>query len=71
MCRLAKPKSNKANPLNLYPKTKGYFRETCKSQNINMNLPTPKFKLGIIRIKVKSLSTILVLSSIKYVSVQF
>ena len=29
---------NKANSTNLYPPTKGYLRETCKSQNIN---PTP------------------------------
>ena len=26
---------NKANSTNLYPPTKGYLRETCKSQNIN------------------------------------
>ena len=37
--------------------TKGYFRETYKSQNINPISPTPKFKLGIIQIKVISLST--------------
>ena len=36
---------------------KGYFRETYKSQNINTISPTPKFTLGIIQIKVKSLST--------------
>ena len=36
---------------------KGYFRETYKSQNINPISPTPKFTLGIIQIKVKSLST--------------
>ena len=41
MCRLAKPKSNKANSLNLYPKTNGYFRETYKSQNINLISPNP------------------------------
>ena len=40
MCRLAKPKINKANSLNLYPKTNGYFRETYKSQNINLISPT-------------------------------
>ena len=28
-------KSNKTNSTNLYPPTKGYLRETCKSQNIN------------------------------------
>ena len=36
---------------------KGYFRETYKSQNINPSSPSPKFTLGIIKIKVKSLST--------------
>ena len=40
---------------------KGYFRETYKSQNINLISATPKFTLDIIQIKVKSLST----SSIK------
>ena len=44
MSRLAKPKSNKANSFNLYPKTKGYLRETRISQNINLTSPTPKFK---------------------------
>ena len=28
-------KNNKTNSTNLYPLTKGYLRETCKSQNIN------------------------------------
>ena len=50
---------------NLYPKRKGNFRETCKSQNINLISPTRKFNLGIIHIIIKSLSTSLVLSSIK------
>ena len=36
---------------------KGYLRETCKSQTINLISPTPKCTLGIIQIKVKSLST--------------
>ena len=36
---------------------KGYFRETFKSENIKHFSPTPKFTLGIIQIKVKSLST--------------
>ena len=36
---------------------KGYFSETKKSQNINPILQTPKFTLGIVQIKVKSLST--------------
>ena len=33
------------------------FRETFISNNINPISPTPKFTLGIIQIKVKSLST--------------
>ena len=64
-CRLAKPKSNKANMLNLCPKAKGHFRETCNSQNINLMSLTHKINLGIIQIIIKSLSTTLVLSSIK------
>ena len=36
---------------------KGYFRETYKSQNINPISHTPKFTLGIIQIKVISIST--------------
>ena len=71
MCRLAKPMSNMTNSLNSYPKTKGHFRERCKSQNMNLISPIPKFNLSIIQIIIKSLSTILVLSSIKiYLSVQ-
>ena len=55
MCRLAKQKSNKAN---LSRTTKGYFRETYKShKNVNTISPTPKFILGIILIKIKSLIT--------------
>ena len=34
--------------------TKGYFRETYKSQKINSISPTPKFTMGIIQIKVKA-----------------
>ena len=52
MCRLA-------NLLKLYPKKKGYFSEMCKSQNINLISPTPKFNLDTIQIIIKSLSTIL------------
>ena len=37
--------------------TKSYFREMCKSQNINHISPTAKFTLGIIQIIIKSLST--------------
>ena len=44
--------------MNLYPWTAGYFRETCKSQNINPIYPTPKFNLVIIEIIIKSLLTI-------------
>ena len=36
---------------------KGYFIETYESQDINPISPTPKFNLGIMQIKVKSLST--------------
>ena len=35
-------------------RTKGYFRETCKSQNINPTSPTPNFPLGIIQIITKA-----------------
>ena len=37
--------------------TKDYLRETYKSQNTNPISPTLKLALGIIQIKVKSLST--------------
>ena len=45
----SKPKAHKANSTNLYPPTKGYLRETCKSQNINpiyltLSLPTVSFR---------------------------
>ena len=36
---------------------KGCFRETYKLQNINPISPTPKFTLGIMQIKIKSLPT--------------
>ena len=41
---------NKANSKNLYPPTKGYLRETCKSENKNpiyltLNSPTLSFRL--------------------------
>ena len=36
---------NKTNSTNLYPPTKGYLRETCKSQNIN-----PIYLFSIIQI---------------------
>ena len=41
--------SNKTNSTNLYPPTKGYLRETCKSQNINpiyltLSSPTVSFR---------------------------
>ena len=40
---------DKANSTNLYPPTKGYLRETCKSQNINpvyltLSSPTVLFR---------------------------
>ena len=42
-------KKNKANLTNLCPPTKGYLRETCKSQNINpiyltLSSPTVSFR---------------------------
>ena len=57
MCRLAKPKSRKANTSNLYPR-QSKFRQTCKLQNKNPLSPTPQFTLGIIQIIIKSISTI-------------
>ena len=41
--------NNKANSTNLYPPTKGYLRDTCKSQNINpiyltLSSPTVSFR---------------------------
>ena len=57
MCPLAKQKSNMANLSNLYPRRMGYFREIYKSQNKNPISLTPKFTLGIIQNKVKSLFT--------------
>ena len=56
MCRLAKPKSNKANSLNLYPKTNGYFRETYKPQNINLISPTPVIKSFLVHSSIINLS---------------
>ena len=35
---------------------KGYFRETCKSQNINPTSPAPKLPLGIIHIIKRSVN---------------
>ena len=39
------------NLTNLYPWTKCYFREKCKSQNINPIYVNLKFTFGIIQIK--------------------
>ena len=51
---------------------KGYFRETCKSPNINLITQTPKFTVGIIQIISKSILTILLLNSIQiYLYVPF
>ena len=47
-------RTNKTNSSNLYPSTKNYFRETCKSQNINPIAPTHMFTLGIIQIITKT-----------------
>ena len=46
---LIKTKQNKANSTNLYPPTKGYLRETCKSRNIKpiyltLSSPTVSFR---------------------------
>ena len=47
--KIKKTEENKANSTNLYPLTKGYLRETCKSQNINpisliLSSPTVSFR---------------------------
>ena len=48
------------------------LEKTCKSQNVYLISTTPKFILGIIKIIIKRMSTILALSSIKInSSVQF
>ena len=44
MCHLAK----QGKFVELISPAKGYFRETYKSQNINLISPTPKFTLGTI-----------------------
>ena len=64
---------NKANSTNLYPPTKGYLRETCKSQNINpiyLTLSSPTVSFRSLQTPVKY---VLVLSSIKNIltSAQF
>ena len=41
---------SKTNSMNLYPPTKGYVREMCKSQNINPIYLNLKFTFGIIQI---------------------
>ena len=57
---------NKTNSTNLYHPTKGYLRETCKSQNINPIYQNLKFTFGIIQIIKKNMSsTFLVLSLIR------
>ena len=43
-------KINETNLMNSYPPTKGYLRETCKSQNINPIYLNLKFTFGIIQI---------------------
>ena len=48
----------KQGKVQFIPLAKCYFRETYKSQNINPISPIPKFTLGTIQIKVKSLLTI-------------
>ena len=53
------------NSTNLYPPTKGYLRETCKSQNINPIYLKLKFTFGIIQIITNDCQVCLVLSLIK------
>ena len=64
---------NKTNSTNLYPPTKGYLRETCKSQNINpiyLTLSSPSVSFRSYQTPVKYA---LVLSLIKNIltSAQF
>ena len=42
--------ADKTNLTNLYPPTKGYLRETCKSQNINSIYLDLEFTFGIIQV---------------------
>ena len=55
-------KIKKANSFKVYHKTKVYF---SKSQSINLISPAPNFNLDTIQINIKSLSTILMLSSLQ------
>ena len=43
------PIGNKTNSTNLYPSTKGYLRETGKSQKVNPIYLNLKFIFGIIQ----------------------
>ena len=56
MYHLEKQKSNKAN-LTIHIPGKGFKRKTYNSQNINPIYLTPKFTMGIMQIKAKSLSS--------------
>ena len=66
MCRLAQPKSNKANPSNLYPPWRVILEKRVNQQNINPISQNPKFTFGIIQFIIKkNCQLYLVLSSIK------
>ena len=54
----------KTNSTNLYPLTKGYLRETCKSQNINP-IYLLKFTFSVIQIITNACQVYLGLSLIK------
>ena len=58
-----KVKQGKFIDIIIYIPRRRIILKTCKSQNINLISTIPKFNLGIIQITIKSLSTILVLSS--------
>ena len=49
---------NKQDKSNLFPPTKGYFKEMCKSKNENPISLVPMSSLSIVQIIIKSLSTI-------------
>ena len=57
--KVTKIRKNKTNSTNLYPPTKGYLRETCKSKNIN------PITFSIIQIITNACQVCLVLSLIK------
>ena len=64
---------NKTNSTNLYPRRRGYLRETCKSQNINAIYLTLSSFSVLFRPKQTPVKYVLVLSLIKNIltSAQF